>query len=75
LNRVRSLSIVLQDVEVVLFERQLTSQQMTELHVVAKSCRDVLNALENTLGKYHELASASEEVGKRAKKAWKRGSD
>ena len=71
-NRVRSLSIVLQDVEVVLSERELTSQQKMELHVIAENCREVLNTLEKTLGKYHELASTSEEVGKRAKKAWKR---
>jgi NACHT domain len=72
LNRVRSLSIVLQDVEVVLFERQLTSQQEMELHVIAKSCREVLNSVEQTLGKYRDLASASEEVGQRARRAWKR---
>jgi NACHT domain len=71
-NRVRSLSIVLQDVEVVLCEQQLTGQQKVELHVIAESCREVLNTLEKTLGKYHELASASEEVGKRARKVWKR---
>jgi Cdc6-like AAA superfamily ATPase len=71
-NSVRSLSIVLQDVEVVLSEQQLTSQQKVDLDIIAESCREVLNNVERTLGKYHELGSASEEVGNRARKAWKR---
>jgi hypothetical protein len=71
-DRVRSLSIVLQDVEVVLAERELTSQQKTQLHDIANGCRSVLDNLDKTLDKYGELASVPESVGKRAKRVWKR---
>jgi len=70
-NRVRSLSIVLQDVEVIP-EQGLTSQQKTELHNIAESCWNVLGELENTLSKYFELSSISKDVGKRVNKVWKR---
>jgi hypothetical protein len=72
IDRVRSLSIVLQDVEVVLPERELTSQQKTELHNIADGCRTVLDKLEKTLEKYRELGSGSKGVGRRVKKMWKR---
>ena len=71
-NRVRSLSIVLQDVEVVLPERELTSQQKADLHGIADGCRNVLDELEKLLDKYRELDSCPESVGKRVKKVWKR---
>jgi peptidoglycan hydrolase CwlO-like protein len=71
-NRVRSLSIVLQDVEVVLPERELTSQQKADLHGIADGCRNVLDELEKLLDKYRELESCPESVGKRVKKVWKR---
>lgn len=59
-RRVRSLSIVLQDVEVVLSERQPNSQQQTELKEIAGGCR-------NVLGKYDELGPDPQSVGKRVK--------
>jgi hypothetical protein len=71
-NRVRSLSIVLQDVEVVLPERELTGQQKADLHGIADGCRNVLDELEKLLDKYRELDSCPESVGKRVKKVWKR---
>jgi len=72
LNRVRSLTIILQDVEIVLSERELTGQQSADLRDIADGCRNVLNELEKLLDKYRELGSGPESVGKRVKKVWKR---
>jgi hypothetical protein len=68
LNRVRSLSIALQDVEIVLPEQELTSQQETELQDIAERCHNVLERLESTLDKYGELSSVPEGVGKKPKR-------
>jgi hypothetical protein len=70
-NRVRSLSIVLQDVEVVLPERELSSQQETELHDIAEGCHNVLKKLNEILEKYQELDS-SPKTGRKARRVWKR---
>jgi Cdc6-like AAA superfamily ATPase len=70
--RVRSLSIVLQDIEVVLLERELISQQKAELHDIIEGCRHVLHDLDKKLSKYGELKLDSESVGQRMKRAWKR---
>jgi peptidoglycan hydrolase CwlO-like protein len=72
INRVRSLSIVLQDVEVVLSEPDLNTQQKTELREIADGCLNVLKKLEKTLDKYGELKSGSGSIGKRIKRVWKR---
>jgi hypothetical protein len=69
---VRSLSIVLQDVEVVLSEPDLSTQQKTELQEIANGSRNVLKKLEETLDKYGELESGSRSVGRRVKRVWKR---
>lgn len=69
-NRVRSLSIVLQDVE--LSEQDLSIQQKTELGEIANGSRDVLRALEQMLDKYGELKPGSGSTGMRMKRVWKR---
>jgi hypothetical protein len=71
-NRVRSLSIILQDVETVLPERELTKQQQTELHDIAEGCRNVLQNLNETLDKYQELDSNPKTFGRKARRVWKR---
>jgi hypothetical protein len=68
-DRVRSLSIVLQDVEVVLPQQELTSQQTDELHKIAEGCHNVLTKLNGILKKYQDLGSNRNPFGK---KAWKR---
>ena len=68
----RSLSIVLQDVEVVLSEPDLNAQQKKELREIADSCLNVLRMLEQILDKYGELKSGSGLVGNRMKRVWKR---
>jgi hypothetical protein len=55
-----------------LSERELTSQQKTELAGIADGCCNVLNKLEETLGKYRELSSVPQSVSKRVKRVWKR---
>jgi hypothetical protein len=69
---VRSLSIVLQDVEVVLSEPDLNTQQRNELREIADGCLNVLAELEKTLDNYGELKSGSRSVGNRVKRVWKR---
>ena len=63
---------MLQDVEVVLSEPDLSTQQKTELQEIANSSRNVLKKLEETLDKYGELKSGSRSVGRRVKRVWKR---
>lgn len=63
---------MLQDVEVVLLEPDLSTQQKTELQEIANDSRNVLKKLEETLDKYGELESGSRSVGRRVKRVWKR---
>ncbi len=44
-NRVKSLSIVLQDIDDVLLARDLTSQQQTELGNIVGHCQSILDEL------------------------------
>jgi hypothetical protein len=69
---VRSLSIVLNDVEVVLSELDLNTQQKKELKEIADGCLNVLAKLEKKLDNYSELESGSRSVGNRVKRTWKR---
>jgi hypothetical protein len=71
-DRVRSLSIVLRDVEIVLSERELPDEQMAELKEIANGCQNVLDGLESTLDEYEELKSSNGRVGKRLSRLWKR---
>lgn len=63
---------MLQDVEVVLSEPDLNTQQKTELREIADGCLNVLKKLEETLDKYGELKSGSGSVRRRIKRVWKR---
>ncbi|RMJ13402.1 hypothetical protein CDV36_006950 [Fusarium kuroshium] len=71
-NEVRSLSIVLSDVEVTVSESELDAYQRNDLQHVINSCRDVLERLEDTLDKYRDLHADKGILGSRVKKAWKR---
>lgn len=72
LCRVRSLSIVLQDVEDRLSGPDLDELQEKELRDITNGCCDVLNELKKTLDKYSELKSGHSGAGSRAKRIWKR---
>lgn len=63
---------MLQDVEVVLLEPDLNTQQKNELREIADGCLNVLAKLEKTLDNYSELKSGSRSVGSRVKRIWKR---
>ena len=71
LNRVRSLSIVLQDVDISLSEYELNDKQQTHLLAIYSSCHNVLEKLVMTLEKYREEhCDGSLNIG--AKWVWKR---
>lgn len=55
--RVRSLSIILQDVHIISQQRDLTDKQEKELRCIAAGCHNVLSTLDKTLEKYQELGS------------------
>ncbi|KAM0130917.1 hypothetical protein ACHAP3_007144 [Botrytis cinerea] len=69
---VRSLSIVLQDIEDELSLPDLDTKQESELKEIVDGCRDVLEKLQRLLSTYGELRSDSRGVGYKAKKVWKR---
>ncbi|KAK2753386.1 hypothetical protein FQN55_003515 [Onygenales sp. PD_40] len=76
-DEVRSLSIVLQDVGILVEGDDPNSQHAKELEHIAKGCRDVLETLETTLDEYAELQSVPEKavngnIGRRMKRAWKK---
>ena len=55
LARVKSLKIILEDVEIVLPQRDLTDDQDKVLRDIAGGCHNVLNTLKQQLEKYQEL--------------------
>jgi hypothetical protein len=71
LDRVRSLSIVLQDVEVVLSQLEPDSQEKKAVEDITASCRNVLGELEKTLDKYGELEPKPKSVSEKVRRAWK----
>ena len=71
-NRVRTLSIILQDAAIALQNRELDIKQKRDLEDIDKSCRNVLDELQRKLDKNTELIPKSGGVGKRIKRGWKR---
>lgn len=71
-NRVRNLSVVVQDVEIDLSSKELSSQQQTELQDIAESCRNVLTEIEKTIDSYRELEASPGTRRNIVKRAWKR---
>jgi peptidoglycan hydrolase CwlO-like protein len=72
IHRVRSLSIVIQDADVVLSECEPDAKQKTDLQEIAGSCHNILSDLEKTLDKYDELQTHGGNLGKRVKRVWKK---
>jgi peptidoglycan hydrolase CwlO-like protein len=72
IHRVRSLSIVIQDADVVLSECEPDAKQKTDLQEIAGSCHMILTDLEKTLDKYNELQTHGGNLGKRVKRVWKK---
>ncbi|TVY27700.1 putative ankyrin repeat protein [Lachnellula hyalina] len=71
-DEVRSLSIVLLDVEVFLYNRELRNEQEADLRRIVDGCGNVLNQLEHTLDNYGELRSGHRSASKTVKRMWKR---
>lgn len=71
-NRVKGLSNVLRDIEDLLPEQELTSEQQVQFREIAEGCCNVLKSLEDTLKKYQELGSNPKTFGRKARRVWKR---
>lgn len=71
-HRVRSLSIVLQDADVVCSESKLGEKQREEIRDILHGCHQVLSELEIALEKYDVLGSSGKKWEHRTKRAWKR---
>ena len=76
-SNVRSLSIILEDVKVVLPQRDLTSEQRKELVDIFVGCYNVFNTLKEALNKYQELDSDpkccnTKSFGFKVQRGWKR---
>ncbi|KAB8304031.1 hypothetical protein EYC80_005377 [Monilinia laxa] len=69
---VRSLRIVLQDIEDELSVPDLESKQKNQLKEIVDGCCNVLESLQQTLNKYDKLESDHLGVGKKMKIIWKR---
>jgi hypothetical protein len=63
---------VLRDVDDVLPQRDLTSQQRKDLGEVAQGCYQVLKKLEEKLDNYQGLDSRARGISGKSRKMWKR---
>jgi DNA repair ATPase RecN len=74
IDRLRSLSIVIQDVHVLLPEPEADGQQqqMENLQQIVANCRNVLRDLEKTRDKYTGVDSRHRGLSGKVKKVWKR---
>jgi hypothetical protein len=72
LNRVKSLSNTLRDIEDLLQERDLTDQQNSDLKDIAEGCCNVLTDLEKALGKYHNLDARPKNLRDKSRRVWAR---
>jgi hypothetical protein len=69
---VRNLSIILEDVDVVLSGLDPDSQEKKNLQDITTSCQNVLEELEKISGKYRDLESKPKGADKKMRRAWKR---
>ncbi|KAN0102723.1 hypothetical protein V8E51_011036 [Hyaloscypha variabilis] len=71
-DEVRSLSIILQDINIKLSEHELNDHQQARLQEISSNCRNVLNEVEETASKYQELEYKGGSMSTKVKKIWKR---
>ncbi|KAH6718299.1 hypothetical protein BKA61DRAFT_599405 [Leptodontidium sp. MPI-SDFR-AT-0119] len=71
-DEVRSLSIILEDIDINLSDHELNDQQRTRLQEISSNCRNVLNELVITTRKYQELERKGGSMSTKAKRVWKR---
>jgi Holliday junction resolvasome RuvABC ATP-dependent DNA helicase subunit len=72
INRVRNLSLVLQDVEIDISVKELSSQQQGELQELSKACHKVLADILKKIEDYTELSTTNDGKRNMAKRVWKR---
>ncbi|OQE42234.1 hypothetical protein PENCOP_c004G00355 [Penicillium coprophilum] len=71
-DEVRSLSLVLQDVEIDISAKELSNQQQAELDRISKGCHEVLTDISKKIEDYTELSTPIDGKRNIAKRAWKR---
>ena len=71
-NSVKLLSNVIRDVDDILPERELSSQQKKELDEIAGGCYHVLSQLKEKLDENQELASKAKGIRGKSQKMWRR---
>ena len=71
-NSVKILSTVLRDVDDVLPQRDLSSEQKKDLDEIVWGCHDVLNQLKEKLDKNQELDSKVKGISGKSRRMWKR---
>ena len=69
---VKVLSNVIRDIDDVLPQRDLSSQQKKDLDEIARGCHDVLNQLKEKLDKNQELDSKVKGISGKSRRVWKR---
>jgi hypothetical protein len=67
MNRLRSLSIVLEDAEVAISVNELGPQEKANLKDVLDNCQRTLSRLEHTIDKYSELGSRQTNISSKLK--------
>ena len=72
LNSVKTLSTVVRDVDDVLLQRDLPSQQKKDLDEIARGCQEVLNQLKEKLDRNKELDSKVKGMSGKSRRVWKR---
>jgi hypothetical protein len=71
-NSVKVLSNVLRDVDDVLPQRELSSQQNKDLDEISQACHDVLEKLKEKLDNNQELGSNVKGISRKSRRMWKR---
>jgi Cdc6-like AAA superfamily ATPase len=71
MNRLRSLSIILQDAEIDISDQELNHEDEEKLKNILFGCKDCLGKLERTIEKYSELDSRRNNIKDKVKRAWK----
>ncbi|KAF2175317.1 hypothetical protein K469DRAFT_756296 [Zopfia rhizophila CBS 207.26] len=69
---VKALSNVIRDIDDVLPQRDLTSQQKTELDEIAQAGHNILKDLNQTLDKYQEIGPDAKSLSGKSRRVWKR---
>ena len=70
--RVRSLSNILQDLDDLVSQRDLSDKQKADLSQITQACGNVLGELDKVIDKYYTLDTKPNGFGRKSRKVWKR---